>query len=151
MSAERVITGTYSDFKIIKTRQVAQVVIEVPLERSKDVIDKFGLPMPNEELWLAVAAIKSERATDNARASKAIQQAGIVCKDATFGVFLKNQKKLSDVNPADHSTIENAVRAITGVQSRAEWRTNEQALIAWERLYQEFTTAAYSDNTPLRG
>ena len=139
MSDARVITGTYSDFKIIKTRQVAQVVIEVPLERSKDVIDKFGLPMPNEELWLAVAAIKSERATDNARASKAIQQAGILCKDQTFGIFLQQHKNLSDVNPADHSTIENAVRAITGVRSRSEWRTNENGLNAWERLYQEYT------------
>lgn len=139
MSDDRVITGTYSDFKIIKTRQVAQVVIEVPLERSKDVIDKFGLPMPNEELWLAVAAIKSERVTDNARASKAIQQAGILCKDQTFGIFLQQHKNLSDVNPADHSTIENAVRAITGVRSRSEWRTNENGLNAWERLYQEYT------------
>ena len=139
MSDDRVITGTYSDFKIIKTRQVAQVVIEVPLERSKDVIDKFGLPMPNEELWLAVAAIKSESATDNARASKAIQQAGILCKDQTFGIFLQQHKNLSDVNPADHSTIENAVRAITGVRSRSEWRTNENGLNAWERLYQEYT------------
>tara|TARA_R110000824_G_scaffold162525_1_gene338217 strand:- start:1297 stop:1725 length:429 start_codon:yes stop_codon:yes gene_type:complete len=142
MSDERVITGTYSDFKIIKTRQVAQVIIEVPLERSKEVIDKFGLPMPNEEIWVAIAQIRTERSTGNARASKAIQQAGILCKDQTFGIFLQQHKNLSDVNPADHTTIENAVRAVTGVKSRAEWRTNDGALIAWERLYKEYSSFA---------
>ena len=137
---DAVITGTYADFKLIKTRQVAQVIIEVPQEQAKRVVDVFGLPQPNEEMWVAVAALKKERLAGNARASRAIQQAGILGKDTAFGVWLKNAKNFPEVDPHQPDTIEAAIRSVTGVKSRADWRTNEQALLIWERLYNEFSS-----------
>jgi len=42
--SDAVFTGTYSDFKIIKTRKVAQMVVEFPLEQGEKFINSFGLP-----------------------------------------------------------------------------------------------------------
>ena len=83
---DAVITGTYSDFKLIKTRQVAQMIIEVPL--------------------------------------------------------LRDFRGMSEVNPADRSTIENAIRALIGVKSRADMRNNDEALKMWENLLDSFTLAS---------
>lgn len=41
------ISGTFADFKLIKTRSVAQLVIEIPIEQSKKAIDAFGFPLPD--------------------------------------------------------------------------------------------------------
>ena len=128
---DAVITGTYSDFKLIKTRQVAQMIIEVPLEKAEHVINIFGVPKPNEEKWVAVAHMRTEPVQTNARASKAIQQA-----------WLRDFRGMSEVNPADRSTIENAIRALIGVKSRADMRNNDEALKMWENLLDSFTLAS---------
>jgi len=139
---DAVITGTYSDFKLIKTRQVAQIIIEVPLEKAEHVINIFGVPKPNEEKWVAVAHMRTEPVQTNARASKAIQQAGILGGDFAFGTWLKESRGMSEVNPADKTTIENAIRALIGVKSRAEMRSNDQSLKMWENLVDSYTTAS---------
>ena len=135
---DKVFTGTYSDFKLVKTRQIAQIIIEIPIERAEEVLLKFGVPKPNEEIWVAVAAIKTDKVTGNARALKAIQQAGILCNDYAFGAWLLKEKGLTEIKPAAAETIQNAIRALTGVKSRSDWRQNEEALLIWERLYKEF-------------
>ncbi|HCT52365.1 MAG TPA: hypothetical protein DF712_07885 [Balneola sp.] len=134
---DAVITGTYSDFKIIKTRKVAQMVVEFPIEQGDQFISKFGLPKPHEEKWVAVAWVRSEAVETTGRASKAIQQAGILCKDVSFGVWL-NETKGMGLNPKQETEIQDAVRAILGVSSRADMRTNEQALQTWEKMYSEY-------------
>lgn len=139
---DAVITGTYSDFKLIKTRQVAQMIIEVPLEKAEHVINIFGVPKPNEEKWVAVAHMRTEPVQTNARASKAIQQAGILGNDVAFGTWLRDFRGMSEVNPADRSTIENAIRALIGVKSRADMRNNDEALKMWENLLDSFTLAS---------
>ena len=58
---DAVIKGTYSDFKLIKTRNVVQMIIEVPIEQANQITTKFGMPQPNEEKWVAVALIKRVR------------------------------------------------------------------------------------------
>ena len=45
MTTNRVIQGTYADFKIVKTRNVAQMIIEIPLESAQEAINKY-LPKP---------------------------------------------------------------------------------------------------------
>ena len=57
MTTNRVMQGTYSDFKIIKSRNVAQVIIEIPLEIANDFISMFGVPRPDEEIWVAIAEL----------------------------------------------------------------------------------------------
>ncbi len=141
MNDERVITGTYADFKIIKTRKVAQMVVEFPIEQAESFVSKLGLPKPHEEMWVAVAMLKSVSVQTGGKATSAIQQAGILCKDIAFGTWLRDTKKM-DINPADESQVQDALRAILGVSSRADMRTNDQALAVWERLYDQYRDAA---------
>ncbi len=49
-----IIVGTFSDFKLIKTRSTAQLVIEVPIERAFDAIAILGIPQPGKEIQVAV-------------------------------------------------------------------------------------------------
>ena len=135
--SETIISGTYSDFRIIKTRKVAQMVIEFPIEQGEQFISKFGLPNPHEEKWVAVAWLRSEPVETNGRASKAIQQAGIMCKDVAFGTWLRDTRKFQ-INPANETEVQEVVRAVLGVTSRADMRTNDDALERWETLYDQF-------------
>jgi len=136
---QAVIRGTYSDFKLVKTRNVVQMIIEVPVEEAERVTATFGIPHPQEEKWVAVALLDTRKVENNTRANKAIQQAGILSKEIDFGNFLK--KKVLEVEPKDTNSIANGIRAITGVKSRSEFKNNETALKIWERLYDEYRTA----------
>ena len=118
------------------------MIIEVPLEKAEHVINIFGVPKPNEEKWVAVAHMRTEPIQTNARASKAIQQAGILGKDVAFGTWLRDSRGMSEVNPSDSQTIENAIRSLIGVRSRADMRTNDQSLKMWEALVDSYTTAS---------
>ena len=135
---DAVITGTYSDFKLIKTRQVAQMIIEVPLEKAEHIIKVFGVPKPKEEKWVAVAHMRTEKIQVNNRATQAIQQAGILGKDPAFGSWLRAARGMSEIDPKNHETIENAIRSLIGVRSRADMRTNEQSLAMWESLVDSY-------------
>jgi hypothetical protein len=59
MSDKAVVKGCYSDFKIIKTRKVCQVVVELPLEQAQAFIHAFGLPQPGSEQWVALARLQT--------------------------------------------------------------------------------------------
>lgn len=53
-----VVSGTYSDFKIVKTRSVFQMVIEGPIERAAEAVAMFGVPQPGQEIHVAVARLQ---------------------------------------------------------------------------------------------
>ena len=129
--------GTYSDFKLIKTRRVFQMIIEFPIEAQKEFTDAFGLPMPDAEQYIAVAKLK-EIQTPEPTATKLIQLAGILCKEPKFGEFLRDRYKMDDINTKDTDTIANAVRALCGIRSRSDFNTDKQAATTFERLVQEY-------------
>ena len=135
----RAIQGTYADFKIVKTRSVAQMIIEVPLENANTVVEMFGLPRPNEELWVAVAALHSQPKI-SAGANEAVQKAGIICRDANFGRWLRDVKNFP-LNPDDPNDIANALRAILGIRSRTEMHDSPETVKAFYRLLSEYSEA----------
>jgi hypothetical protein len=50
MTEYRGISGTYSDFKLVKTRGVVQVIIEFPIEEGNQVLESLGgLPIAGKE------------------------------------------------------------------------------------------------------
>jgi hypothetical protein len=58
--ADAVFQGTYSDWKLVKTRSVVQIVIEVPLEQAQHVYQVLGgMPQPGAEMPVAVARLAS--------------------------------------------------------------------------------------------
>jgi len=134
----RIIQGTYADFKIVKTRSVVQMVIEVPIENGNEVVEMFGLPKPAEELWVAVAAIDRKTVEKSSDSTKAVQQAGIICKSPDFGIWLHNVRDFHDVDPEDPETIATALRAILGITSRTDFHNDPEAVLAFNRLKGEF-------------
>lgn len=107
------IAGTYADLKFIRTRRTAQVVIEIPIERAGEVVDLFGAPQPDAEVWVALARLNPEKVagSSNGRTSDfgsedagstpapaakrrfeempRSQQAGVLCNDERFQEWLK--------------------------------------------------------------
>ena len=57
MTDARVIKATYSEIKMVKTRRVGQLVLEFPLEIFAEVVERLGVPMPDQEKWVAVALL----------------------------------------------------------------------------------------------
>tara|TARA_Y100000593_G_C4303738_1_gene334683 strand:- start:27 stop:458 length:432 start_codon:yes stop_codon:yes gene_type:complete len=135
---DAVVKGTYSDFKLIKTRNVVQMIIEVPIENAEQITTKFGMPQPHEEKWVAVALLNTEKKPIENSVSRAIQQAGILGQDIAFGTWLKNTRPELNVEPNNIASIQQAVRSICGVKSRSDFKTDETALKVWERLYNDY-------------
>jgi hypothetical protein len=55
MTEYRGISGTYSDFKLVKTRGVVQVIVEFPIEEANQVLESLeGLPMPGLERYVSI-------------------------------------------------------------------------------------------------
>ena len=88
-----VISGTYSDFKIVKTRSVAQIIIEIPLEAGQSAIDLLGLPNPSSEVFVAVARLQSQPRIDlkasEPKGRSYAQEAGILSNDPAFHLFIQ--------------------------------------------------------------
>lgn len=62
MNAPAAIRGTFSDFRLVKTRKLAQIVIEVPIEEADAALNVLGgLPRSDNERWVAIARLGDER------------------------------------------------------------------------------------------
>src|SRR5262249_21647120 len=142
--------ATFSDLKNIKTRQVVQLVFEVPLADFDQAYEVLGgLPDPAKERWFGIAAIRGEEVV-GARSEHTAgtqdreqspgskwrvlglpQQAGIRCNDIAFRVFLDEEYpeewRESRTDPAE------CVRLICGVTSRSDL-ANEPAQSKWKHL-----------------
>lgn len=58
MKALAAIRGTFSDFKLIKTRKLAQLIIEIPIEQADAALTALGgLPRSDAERWCAIALL----------------------------------------------------------------------------------------------
>ncbi len=96
MSEPRVIQADYTSWRPVAGRKVLQIILEVPIEQTADVMDKLGVPMPGESKWCAVALLdlkpKAEGQESAANGStkkswgeyKPSQQAAILCADPAF-------------------------------------------------------------------
>lgn len=109
--------ATYSDFRLVKGRKIAQFIFEVPLEGADEALEILGgVPRPDREAWCAVARLQGSEVTPPAtedtvpsaqpapvptpdkpaRASKSwhemdyAQQAGVLCNDPKFRAFLED-------------------------------------------------------------
>ena len=51
--------ATYSEWRLIKTRQAIQIIFEVPLHRSDEAYQVLGgMPQPGSEQWFAIARLQ---------------------------------------------------------------------------------------------
>ena len=59
MTDKAAFSATYSDWKVVKTRRVVQIVFEVPLEAAGHAYNVLGgMPRFEKEEWFAIARLK---------------------------------------------------------------------------------------------
>lgn len=142
MSAPAAIQGTYTDLKIVRSRKVCQIVVEIPLEASQGFVEAFGMPNPEAETWVAIARLKAgvAQATGEHRERRRFtelprsQQAAMACNDPSFQVFVKEDIGGPVIGKTEYAAAE-CVRDYCDVQSRAHLDTNPQAGRLWDELY----------------
>lgn len=136
--------GTYSDWRLVKTRGVVQIIFEIPLAEADAAYQILGgMPDTSKERWFGVAALGSEPAPDSDKSGTKrdwrdlgpAQQAGIRCGEPVFIAFLKEQRA-DDWHEAKEAA--ECIRLICGVTSRSELGTNQKARVIWKQLDDQF-------------
>ncbi len=166
MKSPAAFRASYSDMKLVKTRQVAQLIFEIPLADFDAAYEVLGgMPNPANERWFGIAAIQigKEAMPNPQQLSKKLdarpqsdhadkpdpagakrdwrdlqpqQQAGIRCGEPTFQAFLKEQHRVHWDESGPNAA--ECVRLICGVQSRVELGTNHTARMIWHHLDNQF-------------
>jgi hypothetical protein len=137
-----VITGTFADFKLIKTRSTAQLVIEVPIEQAdRALLALGGIPQPGRESSVAVARLDIKKVKPFERPGKRqslAQKAALLCGDEDFRKFLSDALPHSGV-PQDADEAAAFVRELCQVESRSEFDSDPEAGQRWLELEAQFT------------
>ncbi len=130
------IRATFSDFRTVKSRKIAQLVMEVPIEEADAALRSLGgVPRPDVDRWVAIAPLTEEAAKRPPREPKSwtelsyAAQAGIRCNDPKFQAWL---------NEPDADRAAAAVRRICGVISRTEFDKDIEAGKHWHDLDDAF-------------
>jgi len=146
MDAPAAIKGTFSDFRLIKGRKVAQIVIEVAIEQADNALLALGgLPRSDDERWCAIARLdltasqqplphpmeKRERRPFHTLSYA--QQAGIKSDDLTFALWMSHLPVGKECENAAE-----AIRAYCGVESRADIRPGTKAAERWMELLRAY-------------
>lgn len=137
MSAPAVVAGSYCDLKTIRTRQVLQMIIEIPLEQGEQLIDAFGFPNPGAEIRVAVARLvdptptpakqsdKSEaaKAAYNAKSEgeQAVVRAALLARDPRFQVYAKASNETEAADYIRHRCVIDSRREIATSSVALDW------------------------------
>jgi hypothetical protein len=152
---EAAFTATYSEWKVVKTRAVVQIVFEVPTEGSDVAYQVLGgMPISSKERWFAIAALDKDAAATYAatrvgagvetpgrrRSSPYAREIAMACNDSDFLKFLD-----ATYDPAVGTywgsaaeRAANIVRKELGVKSRADVLPGTNAANAWRKMYDRF-------------
>jgi hypothetical protein len=144
------IQATFADFRLIKGRKQAQLVLEIPIEEADNALAVLGgIPQPQSDCWVAVARLngvaRQEPKPDKEKQKwddlKLSMQAGIRCEEPAFWRYCND----CGYNVADAETAANAVRELCDVDSRSGLNNNPEAAELWrdlDRSYQAWLKAA---------
>lgn len=70
MTEHRIIQADYANWRTVAGRKVLQLVFEVPIEQTADVLKKLGVPMPGESRWCAIALLENGKPANESAAGK---------------------------------------------------------------------------------
>jgi len=151
--------ATFADMKLVKTRQVAQLIFEIPIEDFDAAYEVLGgMPVPAKERWFGIAAIKSpeeKEATAKPRQSnppsphpdgakrgvrpwrdlKPSTQAAMQCDKPVFWAFLNEVRGYGVDDPTGAAE---AVREICCIASRSLLDTEQAPRVIWHQLDTEY-------------
>lgn len=162
MTAPAAIRATYSDLRFVKSRKVAQITLEIPIEEAPNAVALFGTPNPAEETWVALARIQAPirngiegHQPEAGHAGRSLpiteqappkerrrfselppsQQAALKCQDADFRIWLTQSGRTVARNADDAAEF---IRLLCGVDSRSDLNTNPAAAAIWQETLRDF-------------
>lgn len=127
MKAPAAVKARYADWRPVKGRKVLQIVLEVPLEQQNEVLAMLGAPLPDRDLWVAIAVLSD--APGELKGGRLAQIAGIVCNEIAF------QQWSGRANAGDAADF---IRQRCGVESRAMLDHDETAGSAFREMKAEY-------------
>lgn len=137
--------ATYSDLRFVKTRKVAQVTLELPIEQAGDFVAAFGAPNPAEEKWVAIARLsekaqpqpeetKPEHEHTNWHSLRASAQAAIRCDDPLFWQFLVVSSKEEAIKKVRWACdVSSRSLLDRDADARSKWDEMDEQFIEWKR------------------
>lgn len=139
------IQATFSDFRLVKGRKVAQLVLEIPLEQADAALSTLGgIPQPQSERWVALARLnghvsdsKPDKEKQRWEDLKLSMQAGIRCEEPTFWKFLESDMRGSGQirNAEDAAAF---VRRFCRVDSRSGLNADPSAALDWKGIEAQY-------------
>ena len=131
-------SGDYCDLKFVKTRKVAQITIEIPIEQAAAFVASFGAPDPAQGVPVAIARLNAQQVQEPpAKERKAwadlpcSQQAAIRCGETAFWRFLAESLGQTVSNSDQAAEV---VRGWCKARSRAEFDQTSESRILWRRM-----------------
>ena len=160
MTDHAIIAGSFADFKIIKTRSTAQIIIEIPIERADEALERLGgVPQSGKEKPVAVARLNLDVAREPIpQASEKpaggenggghgkrrwedlshSQRAGIRCGEEAFATFLRECHPKWLQYTEGVVDLAATVRWICDVDSRRSLDTDAHARETFARVDREY-------------
>lgn len=146
MSNPAAFSGDYTDLRFIKTRSVAAITIEIPIEQAADFVAAFGAPVPSSGCPVAIARIQPSIVRQQLEASVALiekpakerrswsalsyaEQAGIRCNEQDFWQYIAEAKNVTKPISSDDAAA--FVRMHCRVDSRSEIKWGTEAGEKW--------------------
>lgn len=128
--------GTFADFKIVKSRGVAQFTVETPLTSADAALAALGgVPRPDAEVWVAIARLVVKPAPDKPERS-ASQRAWALCQSMRFGEWI------GETLSGNPEYVAETLRHKLGIKSRSELDTDPAARARFEQLEAEYKEAS---------
>jgi hypothetical protein len=165
-------SATFSDLKLVKTRQVAQLIFEIPIEQFDAAYEILGgVPVPGKERWFGIAAIKAPQQEESradprqtstptapsggeAREKMAWRelqpgaQAALRCKEVIFRAFLTEEHCFRPPIEGDQEEYAAAfLRNYFGIKSRSELGSDHRRRVLWKQMddsFQAWKAAEYA-------
>ena len=143
MSGEnRVIRGTYSNLRFVRSRKVAEIIVEIPIEAADNALKMLGSPKPSSEQWVAIALMNPSAAQIqpvNEVGENIVEISANICRDDDFRKFLARWTGQDmDFDTGSTETAGMILRRLLGIECRTELLTNAEAREAFENLVAEF-------------
>lgn len=143
--APAAIRASFADFRLIKGRKQAQLILEIPIEGADAAIAALGgIPQPQSDRWVAVARLngverpepepKEKRKWEDLKLS---MQASIRCNEPAFWKFLESDMRGSG-NIRNAEDAAEFVRRFCRVDSRSSLNTNPSAALDWRGIEAQY-------------
>lgn len=134
MGAPKAIRARFADWRPVKGRKVLQIILETPLEQQGEVLTMLGAPLPDRDLWVAVAVLGDGK-NDDYKGGPLARRAGIFCGEPAFQRWVADQTENEQGGP---EAAAHYIRQRCGVTSRAQLDHDEDAAREFRNIKIEY-------------